>query len=109
MDATGIVEELNNLIESLECKKGVYFILHKKIVPSSIKAYKEYDYTLWYINGKNKYQVTRIFHTARAVTEKEENCTIKYMETQLLQRIFSIIKDTKFLEMINGNFIGYGI
>lgn len=111
MNAIGIVEALNKKFESGGCKKGVYFILHKKIsTNSTIKAYKEYDYTLWYINEGKKYQATRIVHTARVVTEKEEENIVNYMEEQLLMRVFSILQDSINLKsMLDGSFTGYGI
>lgn len=111
MDAVGIVEALNTEFESRGCKKGVYFILHKKIsANSTMKAYKEYDYTLWYINDGKKYQATRIVHTARVVTEKEEEHITNYMEEAILMRIFSILQDNINLKsMLDGSFTGYGI
>ena len=48
MDAVGIVEVLNTKLESMKCKKGVHFILHKEIECNSFSnAYKEYKWTLW--------------------------------------------------------------
>lgn len=111
MNAVGIVEVLNREFEYNGCKKGVHFILHKKIsANSTMKAYKEYDYTLWYINEGKKYQVTRVVHTSRVVTEKEEESIVNYMEEQLLLRIFSILQDSINLKsMLDGSFTGYGI
>lgn len=111
MNAVGIVEALNKKFESDGCKKGVHFILHKKIsANSTMKAYKEYDYTLWYINEGKKYQATRIVHTARVVTEKEEENIVNYMEEALLMRVFSILQDSINLKsMLDGSFTGYGI
>lgn len=110
MEAVGIVNTLNKKFKWMNCKEGVQFILQKKITPSSIKALKEYDYTLWYINNGKKYQATRIVHTTRAVTEKEKDDTIKYMEEQLLISIYNILLDQNNLKtMLDGSFTGYGI
>lgn len=110
MEAVGIVKVLNNKFKAMNCKDGVQFILQKRVTPSTIKAYKEHDYTLWYIFNNKKYQVTRIVHTARVVTEKEEEYINKYMEEELLMRVYSILLDELNLKsMVDGSFTGYGI
>lgn len=110
MEAVGIVKVLNKQFKGMNCKEGVQFILQKKVTPSTIKAYKEHDYTLWYMNNNKKYQATRIVHTARVVTEKEEEDINKYMEEQLLMRIYSILLDNNNLKsMLDGSFTGYRI
>ena len=111
MNAVEIVEALNKEFETKECKKGVCFILHKKISSdSTIKAYKEYDYTLWYINEEKKYQAARIVHIDRVVNEKEEKQVISYMEKALLMKIFSLLQDSNTIKsMLDGSFTGYGI
>lgn len=108
MDAVGIVETLNTKFESMNCKKGVHFILHKEIECNSFsKAYKEYKYTLWYINNGEKHKVTTISHTSRVVTEKEETDMVKYMEEQLLTYILTFLLDYNNLtKMLNGNYKG---
>lgn len=109
MDAVGIVEVLNTKFEWMQCKKGVYFILHKEIECNSFsKAYKEYKYTLWYINNGEKYKVTTISHTSRVVTEKEETDMVKYMEELLLTFILNLLLDHDNLTlMLDGRFKGF--
>lgn len=109
MDAIGIVEVLNNKLESMKCKKGIHFILHKKIDSNSFsKAYKTYEYVLWYINGKERIKTLRMEHTARVVTEKEEEKTIKELENQLLMSIFNLLQDPiNFNTILNGEFKGF--
>lgn len=110
MDATGIVEVLNKRFEAMKCKKGIHFILHKRIDSKPIKAYKEYNFTLWYVNGDNKYPVTNITHISRVVTESEKNNAIKYMEEQLLMNIYSLLLDNVNLNsMLDGSFTGYKV
>ncbi len=109
MDAVGIVEVLNTKFEWMQCKKGVHFILHKEIECNSFsKAYKEYKYTLWYINNGEKYKVTTISHTSRVVTEKEETDMVKYMEELLLTFILTLLLDHDNLTlMLDGRFKGF--
>lgn len=109
MDAVGIVEVLNTKFEWMQCKKGVHFILHKEIECNSFsKAYKEYKYTLWYINNGEKYKVTTISHTSRVVTEKEEADMVKYMEELLLTFILTLLLDHDNLTlMLDGRFKGF--
>lgn len=108
MDAVGIVEVLNTKFECMECKKGVHFILHKEIECNSFsKAYKEYKWTLWYINSGEKFKVTTISHISRVVTEKEESEMTKCMEESLLTFIFNLLLDHDNLTlMLDGRYKG---
>ena len=108
MDAVGIVETLNIKFESMKCKKGVHFILHKEIECNSFsKAYKEYKWTLWYINNGEKFKVITLSHTSRIVTEREELEMIKYMEELLLTFIFNLLQDYDNLTlMLDGRYKG---
>lgn len=108
MDAVGIVEVLNTKLESMKCKKGVHFILHKEIECNSFsKAYKEYKWTLWYINNGEKFKVTTISHISRVVTEKEESEMTKCMEESLLTSIFNLLLDHDNLTlMLDGRYKG---
>lgn len=110
MDAVGIVETFNKKIEGFRHNKDIYFVLHKKIECMAIKAYKQYDYTLWYINKDKKYQAIRIVHSARAVTDKEKEDIVKYMECRLLDSILGILLTPDVFDlMLEGKFTGYGI
>lgn len=111
MDAIGIVETLNKKFESMECKKGVHFILHKEIECNSFsKAYKEYKWTLWYINSGEKFKVTTLSHTSRVITEKEESEMVKYMEESLLTLILNLLLDHDNLTlMLDGKFKDYTV
>ena len=108
MDAVGLVDVLNTKLESMKCKKGVHFILHKEVECSSFsKAYKEYKWTLWYINNEEKFKVTTLSHTSRVVTEKEESEMTKYMEDSLLTSIFNLLLDHDNLTlMLDGRYKG---
>lgn len=111
MDAVGIVEVLNTKFERMKCNKGVHFILHKEIECNNFsKAYKEYKWTLWYINNGEKSKVTTLSHTSRIVTEKEESEMIKLMEESLLALIFNLLLDHDNLTlMLDGKFKGYTV
>ena len=111
MNAVEIVEALNLKFEMMNCAKGVHFILQKQIkVNSVVNAYKDFDYTLWYVNEKGKYQVMRHAATARVVTGKEKEDFIKHMDKKLLIDIFSLFQDNDTIKsMLDGSFTGYGI
>ena len=101
MDAVGIVEVLNTKFECMGCNKGVHFILHKEIECNNFsKAYKEYKWTLWYINNGEKFKVTTLSHISRIVTEKEESEMTKYMEELLLDFIFNLLLDHDNLTLV---------
>ena len=110
MDAVEIVEALNTKFKIMNCAEGVHFILHKRIeVNSIVKAYKDFNYTLWYISKEGKYQVIKHTETARVVTEKEREDFIKHMDKKLLIDIFSLFQDNNTIKtMLDGNFTGYG-
>lgn len=111
MDATGIVEVLNNKFEHMGCTKGVHFVLQKYILDNKpFKAYKTYTYRLWYINKRKQYIIGEIKHTNREVSDAEKKSNIKYMDSQLLIKVFSILMDNINLNlMLKGEFQGYGI
>ena len=110
MNAVEIVEALNTKFKMMSCAEGVHFVLHKQIEPNSIiKAYKDFDYTLWYISKKGAYQVMGHKETARTVTEKEREYVISRMDKKLLMDIFSLFQDNNTIKtMLDGNFTGYG-
>lgn len=107
MNAHNFITVLNEEFEANKSK--AHFVLLRKTTYSAVsKAYKEYEYTLYYIIGKSKYTVTTINHTARVVTDKEEENVQTYMAEQLLHRIFSLFQDTEnYHKMLNGEFKGY--
>lgn len=104
-----IVETLHKYLKGIGCDSNVHLVLHKKITPAAMKAYKEYNYTLWYINKENRYPVTRIVHIARVTTDKEDRDVTDYMEEQLLIKIFSLLRENRIIKpMLDGSFVGYG-
>ena len=108
MDAIGIVEVLNTKLESMKCKKGIHFILHKEIKYNSFsKAYKEYRWTLWYINNEDKSVVNTLSYTDKATTENEYSKINEYMEKSFLSLIYSLLLDNSNLNlMLNGKYRG---
>lgn len=111
MEAVTIVEILNKKFELMNCVKGVHFILQKLTKNNnSFKAYKEYNYKLWYLYNGQKHIIIDIKHTAREVSDSEKAENIKYMDEQLLLRIFSLFTDNININpMLKGEFQGYGI
>ena len=114
MEAIDIVKTLNIYLEKEYNKSDRLipnqseFILQKNTKDSIVKAYKEYSYTLWYVNGKQKIKVVTIVHSSRAVTEAEKECIEKHMNRELLLKCFSLVNDKHFKQMIEGEFTGYG-
>lgn len=99
-----IVEAFNTFIENKYGKDSGFFILKKTIIPhSTIKAYKHYDYCIYYHNKANKC-IIRFNYTDRVVTEEDKYTVEKIMTKKLILSLYELV-DNKLLEdIINGNY-----
>lgn len=103
MNAIGIVEAFKNYIG---IPNNTNIVLQKVKTPSSIKAYKIYEWILWYISTVGKYQIFTIKDTLRETTDQELESNINKMENELLKRIFNLLGTQEAGAMSNGNFRG---
>ena len=108
MKAEDIIEGLNRHIE--EKRKGLgysvkgHLILQKTNKPHPImKAYKEYNYFLWFINNGKKHIVCQVSMTDRVLTGQED-VIIRKMNIELCKTIFSFIGSFMYDKIIKGEY-----
>lgn len=111
MEVTDMIKVLNKVLRDLGCSEGTHCVMQKVILPhETMKAYKQFDYTIWCFINKKKYQLFRRTHTARVVTEAEEKKVIEFMEEEILEHLFVLFWSGNTLsQIINETFTGYGI
>ena len=117
-----IIESLNKYLESRryndeKCARAIgHFVLHKSITPApTFKTYKVLEYTLWVVNGIDKYSFFTKKFTTKVPTGLEEE-VIKCFEMEYLTDLFKVLFDTKSLnnkgrtileDVIYGEYLGY--
>ena len=111
MKLEDIIEGLNRHIEnkrkSLDINVQGHLILQKTIKPhSTFKAYKEYNFTIWFIKGRERFRVLTLNHVARVVDGHEE-ALMKDMIIMLSEMIFNWIGSSFYEQVIKGEYNGY--
>lgn len=105
MDAIGIVEAFES---QLNLNKRCQIILHKAKIHTEIKAYKRYIWTVWFINGSNRYSILEVSNNYREVTDSEVEKNTKNMECLLLQELYKLCRSNKLMEALhNEEFTGF--
>ena len=105
MDAIGIVEAFGS---QLDLNKRCQIILHKAKMPTEIKAYKRYIWTIWFINGSNRYSILEVRNNYREVSDSEIEKNIKNMEYLLLQELYKLCRNNELMRALhNGEFTGF--
>lgn len=117
-----IIEALNKYVEGRRlnnenCAGAIeHFVLHKSITPApTFKLYKVIEYTLWVVNGIDKYRFFTKKFTTKIPTGLKEN-VIKYFEMEFLTDLFKVLFDVKssvnndrtiLKDVIYGEYLGY--
>ena len=117
-----IIEELNKYVKGRRlndenCARTIeHFVLHKSITPApTFKSYKVIEYTLWVVNGIDKYRFFTKKFTTKIPTGLKEN-VIKYFEMEFLTDLFKVLFDGKssvnsdrtiLEDVIYGEYLGY--
>ena len=105
MDAIGIVEAFES---QLDLNKRCQIILHKAKIPTEIKAYKRYIWTVWFISGSNRYSILEVSNNYREVTDSEIEKNTKNMECLLLQELYKLCRSNELMkDLHNGEFTGF--
>lgn len=101
MEAVDIVEALNQYHE--EQGIGGQFILQKKVeLNETVKAYKTYEYIVWFIKGKDKVRAATVSYTGRGVTDKEEETINKLLSTNLTKVLFKFVSSNDYAKIVYG-------
>ena len=81
--------------------KGI-LVLYKSILPhSSIKAYKEVEVCLWYVQGNKKIRVITIHKTLRIINGQEEDI-MNNIFNELTLSIFNWMKSESYNKIVKG-------
>lgn len=107
MNTQQIVDTLNEHFVNLGNSK-VHFIVLRRVEPNpTFTAYKEYEYTLWYVNKETKYKVLKFSQTGRVTNEEEVAKMLELMKEQLLLKIFEMLQNKELVDsLLDGTFKG---
>ena len=107
MKLEDIIEDLNRYLHDtrneLKIENKGHFVLHKQIIPSErIKAYKEFDYTLWYIEGRHKGRSLTLKEVHRAI--QGDDRIVECVDNKFIQGLFMFIRSEEFDKILKGEY-----
>ena len=110
MRVEDIIEGLNRHIEYKRELLGVnttgHLVLQKSINPHpTFQAYKEYNYSVWFVKNRKKYRVITV-NIVDKVLEGQEETMMRRMNTELCTNIFNLIGSEVYNQIVNGEY-GY--
>ena len=110
MTGEEIVNILNTYIETYRTDNNInsksHLVLHRIMTPhETFKVYKKYEFTLWFVDGKNKYTVLKCAIIAKVLQEQEESI-IKQVNRRLLLEIFNLMLSEEFDNILKGTYNG---
>ena len=110
MRVEDIVEGLNSHIENKRALLGIktngHLVLQKSNSPHpTFKAYKEYNYSLWFVKNRNKTRVITI-NIVDKVLEGQEDSIIRRMNIELCVNVFNMIGTDIYNKIISGEYVG---
>lgn len=110
MKTEDIIEGLNRSIEDkrevLKIKTTGHLVLQKTVKPhQTFKAYKEYEFVIWFVKGGKKYRVITVKETAKVLDGQEETI-MREMNVKLSRLIFNWIGSYFYEQVINGEYNG---
>ena len=111
MKAEDIIEGLNRFIEdkrdALKIKTTGHLVLQKTVKPhQTFKAYKEYEFVIWFVKGGKKYRVITVKETAKVLDGQEET-VLREINIRLSRLIFNWIGSIFHEQVIKGEYNGY--
>lgn len=111
MKVEDIIEGFNRHIDNKRIALNIspkgHVVLQKMSTSHpTFKAYKEYEYIVWFIVGTNKYPLITLKHTAKVINGNEES-VIRDINIELSELIFNFIGSTYYEQIIKGEFNGY--
>lgn len=111
MKTEDIIEGLNRSIEDkreiFKIKTTGHLVLQKTVKPyQTIKAYKEYEFVIWFVKGEKRYRVITIKKTAKVIDGQEETI-MREMNAELSRLIFNWIGCNFYEQVIKGEYNGY--
>ena len=111
MKAEDIIEGLNRSIEdkrdALKIKTTGHLVLQRTVKPhQTFKAYKEYEFVIWFVKNDKKHRVITLKETAKVLDGQEESM-IRRMNVELSRLIFNWVGSNFYEQVIKGEYNGY--
>ena len=111
MKAEDIIEGLNRSIEdkrgALKINTTGHLVLQRTVKPhQTFKAYKEYEFVIWFVKCGKKYRVITVRETAKVIDGQEETI-MREMNVELSRQIFNWIGCSFYEQVIKGEYNGY--
>lgn len=108
MKTEDIVEALNLYIEykrkSLNINSSGHVVLQRTVkINPTFKAYKEYEYILWFVKSSHKYALIRVKETAKVIDGQEEAVN-RRLNIELGKQIFNLVDSELFKQVIQGEY-----
>lgn len=110
MRVEDIIEGLNKHIEerrkALSINTKGHLVLQKNNTPHpTFKAYKEYNYYVWFVKGNKKYKVITVSITDKVV-EGHEETILRKLDVELCKTILSFIDSFMYEAIVKGEYHG---
>ena len=111
MKAEDIIEGLNRSIEdkrdALKIKTTGHLVLQRSVKPhQTFKAYKEYEFIIWFVKSGKKYRVITVKETAK-VLDGQEDTIMREMNVKLSRLVFNWIGSNFYEQVIKGEYNEY--
>lgn len=91
---------------NIDCNNHI--VVQRKVTTNStFKAYKNYDTILWYINGKDKYELISSTCNFRITNEAEKTKALDLIDSEICKSLFSLVGTEIYNLVIKGEFYGY--
>ena len=107
MRVEDIIECFNKYIDSVRTIKGFnkdsFLKAHKTITCASVRLYKTFEVTVWFIKGRTRYKVLTVSITDRVPTDQEDKMWTR-VEMLLLKQLFSLRDTDKYTQIITGEY-----
>lgn len=107
-----IIEGLNRHIENKRKSLGInplqgHLVLQKTVKSNdTFKAYKEYNFTIWFVKGRDRFVALMLNYRDRVIDGQEERI-MKEMTIRLSEMIFNWIGSNFYEQVVKGEYNGY--
>lgn len=111
MNLEDIINQLNTYIGNIRISRKIdnngMLILQRQCIPhTTIKAYKDYIITLWYVDNGTKQIVTSVSYKDKIIDSNKEE-KIKEFSIKFLDMLFILLSDNTLNKIIDGSIIDY--
>lgn len=107
-----VIEGLNRHIEGRRKSLGIdpiqgHLVLQKTIKSNStFKAYKEYNFTIWFIKGRDRFVALMLNYVDRVIDGQEER-VMKELTIRFSEMMFNWIGSNFYEQIVKGEYNGY--